>query len=213
VQRRREGLGAVRRRALGAVVPLVVALALAWLFRSTLLPPVGRFLHDADPNPSGFVLGGGRSTRADLAADLHRRGAVRRILVAGAGGVADVDGVRLLSEQEILVRMLRALGVPDEAVERLPDVAQSTEEEAAALRRRLQRRPASSVVVITTDCHTRRCRWIFSRALAGTPVRVQIAGAPGEAARPEDWWKTPEGRRSYGLEAIKLLPAWFRSLW
>lgn len=204
-----------RGRWIGLGLLVLVAVA-GWLFRSRLLSPVGPYLNDPSPEVSaelGFLLGGGRSTRADLAASLYKQGKIQRILVSGAGPTADVDGVRLLSEQQILEGMLRALGVPEDAIVPLPDVVASTRDEAEALRRFLARRPAETVAIITSDYHTRRCRWIFSHALRGTAVRVQFVGAPGEVARPEEWWKNSEGRIAYGLEAIKLVPAWFATLW
>jgi uncharacterized SAM-binding protein YcdF (DUF218 family) len=198
-----------RRRLLrGFFIAAAAGVALAVVLHERILSAAGQYLIAADEAIDadvGFVLGGGRSSRADFAANLFEQNKIRRVLVSGAGGLADVDGVVLLSEQEILVRMLLALGVPEDRIERLIEPTASTEEEASALADYLTGHPDESVAIITNDIHTRRCRWIFSGALGSDAGRLQYAGCASGPASGKRWWTSADGTTPHLLEWIKLI--------
>lgn len=187
----------------------------AYGLRDRWLPAMGSYLiapSDDLHAEVGYVLVGGRSTRADLAAKLYHQGQIQRILLSTAGAVADVDGVALLSEQEILWRMLVALGVPESALERIDTPAQSTHQEAENLARYLRDHRTDRVTIITSDYHTRRCRLLFGREIKDAGTRLRYAGAPSHRLQPRDWWKSPEGLSAGVVEWSKLvanaLTAW-----
>lgn len=194
---------------------IVAGLAIVWVYRYHMLSSAGKYLNAPTNDVHadvGFILGGGRNTRADYAKRLLDEGRIDRIMIAGAGPLADVDGVTLLTEQELLAGMLEALGVPPEQIDKLPDICESTDDEARALARYLEKHPGTSVVVITSDYHTRRCRLIFDKVFAGKPNQILFAGAP-TGIPPDQWWKTPQGAAIYGLELIKLASAQLKSWW
>lgn len=196
-----------RRVFLGLIVLVVGAAAWGWWDHVRILTAMGNYLNA--PSPSihaelAFILGGGRSSRADYGAQLFKEGKVERFVLLGAGDLANVDGVVLLNEQQLLDGMLQALGVPPDRIERLPDVCESTEEEVKALKRYLDEHPHKSVVVITNDYHTRRSRWIFDKVFGADANTIQFAGAPTASARPNDWWKSIHGSYTYILEMMKL---------
>lgn len=192
---------------LGLMIVLVAAASWAWWDHVRILTAMGNYLNASSPSVHaelGFILGGGRSSRADYGAKLFKEGKVQRFLISGAGEIADVDGVALLSEQQLLEGMLLALGVPKDRIERLPEECQSTEDEARALKRYLEEHRGISVVVITNDYHTRRSRWLFDKSLGSEANALQFAGAPTASAGPNDWWKSLQGSYTYVLEMMKL---------
>lgn len=202
--------------ALVALAVLILAATSGYIFRQSVLTAAGRYLDVSAPDVHAdiaFILGGGRSSRADCAFGLYREDRVKRILLAGAGPPAEVDGVTLLSEQEILYRMLLALGAPEDAIERLPQECPSTEAEIQALGKYVSDRGDLTVAIVTNDYHTRRCLWMVERTLGkeNAAGRVQLAGCPSGTARADTWWKTPEGFLSYGMEWIKVTRLWLLS--
>lgn len=195
------------RLALGLLLVIVAAASWGWWDHVRILTAMGHYLNASSPSVNaelGFILGGGRSSRADYGAKLFKEGKVRRFLISGAGEIADVDGVALLTEQQLLEGMLQALGVPNDRIERLPEECQSTEDEARALKRYLTEHPGTRVVVITNDYHTRRSRWLFDKTLGSEAETLQFAGAPTASASPNDWWKSLQGSYTYVLEMMKL---------
>ena len=203
------------RLAIGLLLLLAVGGTWFYLDHVRILSSMGRYLDASSPTVDaelGYILGGGRSSRADYGAQFYHHGKVKRFLISGAGEVADVDGVALLSEQQLLDGMLRALGVPAESIEKLPEICHSTEDEAKALARYLKEHPGTSVVIITNDYHTRRCRWLFADALGPEAEKLQFAGAPSGNASPDNWWKSLSGSYTYLLEMMKLarecVPRW-----
>lgn len=205
-----------RRWILAALLAmLLIAMIASFAFRHSLLTAAGRYLDVSATEVHAdvaFVLGGGRSSRADCAAQLYKDDAIQRILLPGAGPPAEVDGVTLLSEQELLHGMLLALGVPEHAIERIPKECPSTEAEIQALGEYMKQHPHWTVAIVTNDYHTRRCGWMVDANLGDAARRVQFAGCPAGTSTPENWWKTPEGFLTYGMEWIKVTRLWLLSL-
>ncbi|MBY0587462.1 YdcF family protein [bacterium] len=198
----------VRRWAILAVSFLIPAI----LFRTTAYEWVGTYLCAADEEASGdvgFILGGGRSTRVDLAAQRLQEGRIQRVLVSRPPGLADIDGVKILPEHEIVVGMLRALDVPAEKIEVMDADCPNTKEEAKALAQYMKQHPDERVVVITSAYHVRRCRFLFGKAMGGDLSRVAF-DAPVESGV---WYRDPHRWRTYLLELSKLPAAVLASLW
>ena len=183
-------------------------LGLAYLCRSAWLPGVGQFLDVGQPPARVdyvYVLGGGTDSRPFAAAALYDAGLAGKVLLPSVQAAPEAEqGVRP-PEQEQTRRVLLVRGVPESAIELLPDVVRSTRDEAAALARFVEARPGCTVAVVTHNFHTRRARLIFARTLAEHADQLHLVGIGTDYFDAGNWWQSEDGFRVYLTEYVKLV--------
>ncbi len=153
-----------------------------------------------------LVLGGGAAyvERTELAAELFRQGVAPKIILTNDGlqGGWDQAEQRNPFFYELAKRNLIANGVPESAIEVMPDAVESTHDEAvrfASSKYRFRR-----VLIVTSPHHTRRALRTFERAANGIEFGI---------ASPNNnfgwfWWLSPTGWNRIGLEYVKLAYYW-----
>jgi uncharacterized SAM-binding protein YcdF (DUF218 family) len=120
--------------------------------------------------------------RATRATQLYRQG-MAPVVVASGRRLRPYAGIAELMEHDLVER-----GVPKDKIVRVAHDADNTKDEALALAQFSAQRKWRSVIVVTSNYHTRRARYIFTRVFpAGTAVRV--TGAPDGDFDPERWWQ------------------------
>jgi uncharacterized SAM-binding protein YcdF (DUF218 family) len=183
-------------------------LVVLYLARGALLPPVARFL-DVSEAPTKvdyvMVLGGGTQTRPFVAAALLTRGQANKALVPTVHLSPEARDGTTLSDPEVICRVLKARGVPEEAIVLLPGEASSTRDEARALRAFLESQPDCSVAVVTNRAHTRRARMLFNQTLGERAGQVHFVGVPTDGFDESNWWQSEMGFAYYTKEYAKLL--------
>lgn len=147
--------------------------------------------------------------RARRAAELYREGRAPRIVLtddgqSGGYSAADDRNPRFV---ERAARELRAAGVPDEAVEVVPQTVTNTLDEAVRLRAHAEARGYRSLVVVTSAYQSRRALWTLRRVFEGSVVRVGVEPVePGrETPRAALWWLSPLGWKLVPGEYVKLV--------
>jgi uncharacterized SAM-binding protein YcdF (DUF218 family) len=167
----------------------------------------------ARPADAIYVLGGSRSDRWLEAVELYRAG-VGRHIVLSRGGTEPAE--RLLAERGISVPndgdigrgvMVTHLGIPDAAVDVLPEPVDNTAHEAEAILDRARREGWSHIIIITSSSATRRAGYAFERVL-GDEVRVTVRDTRFDEYDPVWWWKTRSSFRQTFYEVPKLLAYW-----
>jgi uncharacterized SAM-binding protein YcdF (DUF218 family) len=146
-----------------------------------------------------------------VAAALIKAGWAKQALLPTVRLSPEAEQGVVLSEQETTTRVLKARGVPADAIRPLPGECASTADEAAALARFLDAEPAARVMIVTHTYHTRRARSIFRAALGERAERVHFLAAPTDGFSADDWWQSEEGFGCYANEYVKLLTFKFRS--
>jgi uncharacterized SAM-binding protein YcdF (DUF218 family) len=191
----------LRRRVWKLLSVVVLGGALA-VFHAPLLTRYARLFEVNDPAPSDAIvlLLGDLRHRPALATSLYRQGIAPRIYMVT---LEEQSGGE--EETARTVRRLVHLGVPREAIHLLPDRAESTEQEARAMRKEAERSGWKRVTVVSSDFHTRRARWIFRRALAGTGVTIHMAAAQEPERNATNWWRSDEGLVRYVDETLKMI--------
>lgn len=160
------------------------------------------------PAIAALLLGGSpvvMDSRARAAAELYRKGLVPRVIPTG--GVRHPDQGCVETEAEHLARLLRGLGVPDEAI-LLENEATTTRENMilgeAIIERIVRPRGVFSVYVVTSADHLRR-----SLALARLylPRTARVLGRAAAGDGPGEWTQNPfwQGRVRRELGLIKFL--------
>jgi len=171
VQPQRREVAARRAwRALGALIAIGAASA---LILAGLIMIYGA-RERARPADVVIVLGAGEagtSRRAEHAARLYQRGLAPHVLCSG--GYRGPDGRR---EAEVCAAVVRAAGVPAEAIVLEPD-SRSTEQNARHAAQIMRARGWRSAVVVSDSFHLLRARWLFSRE--GVTVWTSPAPRPG----------------------------------
>jgi uncharacterized SAM-binding protein YcdF (DUF218 family) len=131
----------------------------------------------------------------------------RQRLTLESGSVQ--DGA-MLSEFEIIRRVLLSRGVSEKAIRVLPGEIASTADEARVLAEFLRGCPDKTVTVVTNGFHTRRARWVFRRMLGDRAGQVSFIGVPRDGVDEATWWRTPLGCGTYSSEYAKLPFYWVR---
>ena len=199
-----------RRRLVRAAVALILLTAIGV---AAFLPFAGRFLVVEDPlEPADlvFVLAGSSVERWLEAADLYKAGIAPRIILSpGMREPAEDDlarrGIRIPTSAEIARVALVQLGVPAGAIAILPRPVDNTAQEAAALTQLLAPATPQRVLVVTSKYHTRRTRFAFRRAFAGTPVDIRVRATRYDRATPARWWERRQDFRFVTSELQKLV--------
>ena len=177
-----------------------------YLARSAILPMAARWL-DVGEKPQAadyvMVLAGEENTRPFVAAAILKTGLAKKVLLTHVKRSDDV--VQGLSppihqiNRHILVRR----GVAQEDIVILGRQIGHTFGEAEALARFLETSPEARVTVVTSNYHTRRARWVFTRVLEERSHQVSFVSAPAYHFREENWGQIDRGVRTVVGEYLK----------
>ena len=192
------------------VVLLLAAMgAVAWLERTALLQSAADLWVVSDPiTPADavVVLGGGADVRPFVAADLYAKGLVHKVLVSQVEDAPSAKIGVVLSHDELNLRILRKLGVPDSAIELFGNGSRNTWDEAVALRGWTKQHTTSALIIPTEVFFARRARWVFKREFSGTGIRIEVPSFdPPNGYSRANWWKTEGGFITFQNEVLKYL--------
>jgi uncharacterized SAM-binding protein YcdF (DUF218 family) len=147
--------------------------------------------------------------RAEYAAQLWREGRAPRVVLTADDQSAGWDERRQRNPTftERTQDVLRAQGVPPEAVEVIPRAAENTRDEAAQVRSLAEQRGWRALLFVTSAYHTRRAWWTARRVFAGSGVTLGIdAPAPGRQTPPAwRWWSESVGWKLVAGEYLKFI--------
>jgi uncharacterized SAM-binding protein YcdF (DUF218 family) len=138
--------------------------------------------------------------RAAHAADLYRHG-MAPLVVASGRRLRPYAGVAELMEHDLVER-----GVPKDKILLFAHEAENTREEAEALAPQAAQRKWRSVIVVTSNYHTRRARYIFTRVFP-SGMLVRITGAKDGDFDPEHWWQKRVGIKKLTREVAGMFVA------
>lgn len=189
------------------VLCFLVVCGLIYLIRHPLLRLVGGFWVVEDPLERADALiilsdDNYYADRATRAVELYRQG-LAPVVVASGRRLRPYAGIAELMEHDLFER-----GVPKQAIIKFPQMGDNTREEAAALRTLVEERRWQRVLVVTSNSHTRRARYVFTRVFPSA-VAVRIASARDSDYDPEHWWETRKGQKRFFHEALGIVVAWW----
>ena len=153
-----------------------------------------------------IVLGGAEDCRPFAAARLWKAGLAPVVLVPEVElNATEALGLRP-STTAVIRGVLKAEGVPDEAVVSIGRDVSSTRHEALAVREWVERRGVAAPVrlLIPTDPFpTRRTHWLFEKTVPG--ARVTVVRTDPKNMDAEHWWTSETGLISFQNEVVKYL--------
>ena len=182
-------------------------------YHAPILTGLGRYLVVANsPQESDLIvcLAGGNIERGLSAAEAYQQGLAPRIFI---GREETPDGYDLLKERgvqypessDLLLMLLKGLGVPGSAVHISDRTVKSTMDEAASVRDFVMEEGYRSVLLITSPTHTRRTLLTFQHVFKEDDRRIIVLPSPYSEYNPEDWWKHRRYIREVIIEYQKLI--------
>jgi uncharacterized SAM-binding protein YcdF (DUF218 family) len=138
--------------------------------------------------------------RATHAAQVYRQG-FASVVVASGRRLRPYAGISELMEHDLIER-----GVPKDKIIRVAHDAQNTREEAKALAQLAKQKKWRSIIVVTSNYHTRRTRYIFSRVFP-KDIRIRVSGASDGEFDPERWWEKRVSVKELAQEMTAMLVA------
>ena len=167
---------------------------------------MGELLIKSDPLEAADIVvvlaGDLYGERILLGAELVEKGYASRVLVSGPKNFFGIP------ESELAIPFAVARGASEGIFDGFPIEAHSTLEEADRVDRELRRRGIRKALVVTSNFHTRRARYIFQKH-GSKDVDYIFVAADYPEFRPEDWWRSRQGRKVFVLESLKTLHSWF----
>jgi len=143
------------------------------------------------------------------AADLYTKGLAKKIFIPrmdrmrGAEEIKQL-GINVPENREVVVGILKELGVPSDAIETSTQEASDTWDEATETKNFIEQKKYASVLLVTSKYHSRRAYLIFKDALKGKATVIS-APSPYDVAYPESWWKHRDDAKAVFMEYLKLL--------
>ncbi|MBU2499245.1 MAG: YdcF family protein, partial [Proteobacteria bacterium] len=191
----------------------IIFYVLIVFFHAPILTRIGKILVvEHPPQKSDLIvcLSGRNIERGLAAADAYKRELAPQILVSREELPDGYDllrekGLQYPESRELLVAMLKELGVPESAILTGDVPVKSTFEEAEAVRALVKSNNYRSLILITSPTHSRRAWLIFKRVMRETETRLVMAPTPYSQFKPEDWWKKRRYVREVILEYEKLI--------
>jgi uncharacterized SAM-binding protein YcdF (DUF218 family) len=204
-----QAVWARRIRRLWTIALLSAAIALLlWVERELLLRGAAEVWIVSDPvtqADAAVVLGGGIDVRPFAAAELYRKGLVKKVLVSAveddrAAALGAVSG-----HTEANRRVLLSLGVPAADIENFGSANKSTRDEALALRDWARGHAAKTLIVPTEIFVARRVRWMFRQEFQGRDVRIIVPSFEPPQYTAARWWEKETGIVAFQNEILKYL--------
>lgn len=194
-----------------ALFALAVLYFLVSAYHVSLLTSMGRFLVvEQPPVKSDLIvcLAGGNVQRGLTAADLYRRGFAPVVFVAREEIPEGYDtlnkrGVSYPESIDLMVRLLKELGVPESAILTSDTPSESTVMEASIVSGIVEEKNFRSLILVTSPTHSRRAYLVFRKAMA-EGVRILVVPSSYNRFTPEGWWKDRKYAREVLFEYQKL---------
>ena len=189
---------------------------LGWIF---LAPLLANFLivENSIEKAEAILVLGGSSTyieRNREAAEAYKNGVASKIFLTNDGekGRWSPAEQKNPTFAELAKRELIRQGVPEEAIEILPEIVEGTNYEADVFAKTAQERQMKSVLLVTSAYHSRRTLWTFERAVIKNNLSVELGlqtPLPGlQTPTPWTWWLSRKGWSVVGGEYVKMPYYW-----
>lgn len=172
--------------------PLLRGAADAWIVNQTL--------SKADVI---VVLGGGPDTRPFEAARLFHLGLAPKILLMNPRPSPSVQLGLYPSEPDIARGIFTHSNIPAANIVVISETVTNSYDEAIALRNWAKTNRVKSAIIPTDIFHTRRVRWLYSKQLKATGIRVEIEAVPVHQYSANDWWRHEDGIIAFQNEVLK----------
>jgi uncharacterized SAM-binding protein YcdF (DUF218 family) len=190
-----------------ALIFLVVLLGGMYLARHPLLRFAGESLVVEDPlekSDAIIMLSDDNfyADRATRAAELFRQN-LAPVVVASGIRLRPNAGIAELMTHDLIER-----GVPRDHIIPFPQDADSTLEEAEALRKLVQEKNWKRLIIVTSNYHTRRAKYIFTKVFAGQAV-IRVASARDGDFDPAHWYEHRKAMKRFAHEIGGSLAAWW----
>lgn len=187
-------------------IALIVLWLIAWVGAKLLIVSAPLAHADVIMIMSGSAVFKERTQRA---AELYREGRASKIILTNdnqEGGWASNEQ-RNIPYHELAARYLRRYGVPDEAIEILPEPVTGTYEESHLLRRYAEQKGLHSILVVTSAYHSRRALWTLRHTFASSGITIGLDAVPPgqQVPRPSTWWLRPRGWQLVPGEYLKMV--------
>jgi uncharacterized SAM-binding protein YcdF (DUF218 family) len=184
---------------------LLVVLFLLYLVRQPLLRLAGSFwvVDDGPQHMDAIVMLSDDNFQADRAAhaaELYKEGWAPRVVASGRL-LRPYAGIAELEEHD-----LKDHGVPQGAVVRFPQSGRDTREECTAIGEFVSSRGWKRVLLVTSNYHTRRAKYICSRAFPPGMI-LRVSPAPDSDYDPDNWWKTRQSAKLFFNETVGMTVA------
>ena len=195
---------------------VVLSLFLLWILIAPFLAKnliVEKTLEKAD---AILVLGGSSAyiERTRKAAELYKTGVAPKIFLTNDGGQGGWNQKEKRNPYfyEKARWELLAQGVPESAIEVLPEIVEGTQDEAVLFEKIVRERNLKSVLLVTSAYHTRRTLSTFETVLHDKidAVEIGIASPPTglQTPSPNYWWLVPTGWQFVAGEYLKIIYYW-----
>jgi len=182
-------------------------------FRIPVLTAIGQYLVVSyPPEKSDLIvcLGGNNVERGLATAEAYKMGLAPKIYIVREelpDGYRELKqrGIQYPESIDLLVMILKGLGVPEEAVIRGDVQSRSTWEEAELVKALAERMNYKSIILITSPTHTRRTYLSFRKIMDEKEYRLFIVPSPYSEFKPDTWWQSRRHAREVLFEYQKLL--------
>lgn len=189
-------------RILRWAVPATVLILVVLTHQVWLRALGGLLVSSEEPFQAGMIValaGDDSGNRILTAARLVKQGYAPNILVSGPPCYGR-------PESDLAIEFATRRGAPAAWFVPFPIRGKSTVEEAREIVPELDRLRVGRFIIVTSNYHTRRAAGVYARLVPRD--RFRVVAAPDWAFRPEDWWRTREGRKQCFLEWSKTLANW-----
>jgi uncharacterized SAM-binding protein YcdF (DUF218 family) len=174
------------------------------LFHARIFTTLGSYLvHGEQPRKADVVLvlaGDSSGNRIVRGAELVRAGYATKVIVSGPPTYG-------IHECDLAIPFAERAGYPGSYFTHFEHDAGSTAEEARAAAGLLHGMGAHTVLLVTSDFHTRRAGRIFRAAMP--EIQFNVVAANDQHFSPGGWWHDREGRKTFAIEWLKTVTAWF----
>lgn len=166
---------------------------------------------DSEPRKADAIvlLAGGEPGRAWGAADLYReKWASYVVLTRDRLSFDELElrehGIELANGFTNSVRILRGLGVPEDAIVEVEPSVEYTSDELNRVRELAEQRQWKSLMIVTSNYHTRRAR-LTAKYIFGSNIDFTVVSSRHGGMNRDAWWKTRTDQRTFLIEFEKLV--------
>ncbi|MCC6174918.1 MAG: YdcF family protein [Chloroflexi bacterium] len=183
---------------------LVVLAAVLVLTRQTWLTAMGEVLvahDDLSPSDAIVVLAGNSPFRARHAEALYARGLAPHVIISNEP--LSSHGVQT-TWLELREKGLVRLAIPEDAIEPISEISDSTYEEALHSRDIMRAHGWRTAILVTDPFHMRRALLTFRSAFEPAGLRVLASPAEGSKYGVDNWWTDRNAIMRVSQEYLKL---------